>query len=241
MRPYINLISRLLVFGILIFIPVNLCSAQELNVATGADLVSRYNWRGLDFGDAFSLQPYLRLEYGGLKVGFWGSYSTEYEEVDTWTSYTLSLRNAGNVTAIVTDLYYPHAGIRFFNFNNYDDPKGPGAHTVELGLSYTAPERFPIVISGYINVYNDAGNNAYFQLDYPFRVKDADLGIFLGATSGSTKNPSVYLSDNVEIINVGLKATRKLQINSNLEIPVSATYILNPQQEVSYLIFGLSI
>jgi len=241
MRPYINLMFRLLVLGTMIFILVPLCSAQELNVATGADLVSRYNWRGLDFGDAASLQPYLRFEYGGLKAGFWGSYSTEYEEIDTWASYTLSSQKAGSVTAIVTDLYYPYAGIRFFNFNNYDDPKGPGAHTVEIGLSYAAPEQFPITVSGYIDVYNDAGNNAYFQLDYPFSIKDTDLGIFLGATSGSIKNPSVYLSDDVEVINIGLKATRKLQINSNLEIPVSATYVLNPQQEISYFIFGLSI
>jgi hypothetical protein len=215
--------------------------AQSVTASVGADIVSRYNWRGLDLGDGVSIQPTLKCQTGGFKAGFWGSYSSEFTEIDTWAGYTVGLSKSGSLTALLTDYYFPSAGIRYFNFNNYDDSAGAGAHLLEIGLSYSGPETFPLTVSGYMNVYNDAGNNTYFQVDYPFTINDVAMGIFIGGTAGSTENPSFYGTDDAQVINVGLKGTRKLKLSPESEFPVSATFICNPNQEIAYLIFGIGI
>lgn len=235
---------------LLLLLPAGICltqsaSAGDLALTASADLMSRYNWRGLDFGDAFSVQPALKCQAGGWKLGFWGSYSSEFDEIDTWTSYTVSTSNAGSFTALVTDYYFPSAGIRYFDFNDYDDPDGAGAHLIELGLSWSGPSSFPITLSGYMNVYNEAGNCTYFQADYVTKVQDVDLGLSIGATTGSTDNPVFYGSaerpvDDLQVINIGVKATRMLALSEGHELPLSVAFILNPQQEVSYLVLGLS-
>ncbi len=48
--------------------------SAQTSVSGGADFVSRYLWRGLDFGNSFSIQPSLALTSGGFEVGVWGSY-----------------------------------------------------------------------------------------------------------------------------------------------------------------------
>ncbi len=215
--------------------------AGEAQLSANVDLVSRYNWRGLDFGDRFSVQPATKLEYRGFKCGFWGSYSDAFDEIDTWASYTASLGNGGNVTALAIDYYFPSAGIDFFNFNNHDDEDGAGAHTVEVGASWTGPEDVPLTLSGYINVYNDAGSNTYFQIDYATKVNDVGVGIWLGATGGSEENPAYYGARDFRIINLGVKVTRTLKLSAEAEFPLSVSFINNPNDEISYLIFGLSL
>ena len=41
----------------------------------GADIVSRYIWRGYDFGNSPAIQPNLFFSLRGLNIGAWGSYS----------------------------------------------------------------------------------------------------------------------------------------------------------------------
>jgi len=157
--------------------------AQDLTLSAGADVVSRYIWRGINVNDAVNIQPALTLSVSGFSVGFWGSYSlsndassnTFGQEVDTWLGYTYAFENGMSIGALVTDYYFPNAGIKWGNFNNYDDPEGGGAHTIEAGLLLKGPESFPLSLSGFINVYNDAGSNTYFQIDYPTSVADVPL------------------------------------------------------------------
>ncbi len=245
MRQRYFLILLLLVIPASIAL-VGSASAGDLTLSASADLVSRYNWRGLDFGNAFSVQPALKCQAGGWKAGFWGSYSSEIDEIDTWTSYTFGTDNAGSFTALITDYYFPSAGVRYFNFNDYDDADGAGAHLIELGLSWAGPASFPITLSGYMNVHNEAGNCAYFQADYVTKVDDLDLTLWLGGTTGSTENPVFYGSaerpvDDLQVINLGVKATRVLSLSEGHSVPLSVAFILNPQQEVTYLILAISL
>ena len=66
----------------------------------------------------------------------------------------------------------------------------PGAHTLEVGLSVTGPSTFPITLSGYVNVYNDAGSNSYFQADYPVAVSETELTFFCGVAGANKKRRS---------------------------------------------------
>jgi hypothetical protein len=141
----------------------------------------------------------------------------------------------------LTDYYYPNAGIKIGNFNNYDNVNGAGAHTIEAGLNITGPESFPLSLSGYVNVYNDEGNNTYVQADYSLNVQDVGLGFFIGAAAGSEENPDYYGSDKFNVINIGLKASKQIKITEDFLLPVSCSYILNPRAEISYLVFCISL
>jgi len=229
-------------------------------VNTGVDLYNRYVWRGLDIANTPSIQPSLSAGYSGFELGAWGAYTlsnqaSESDEIDFWLAYTYDLKSGASVTALVTDYYYPNAGIGFFSFENYDgireivynagypptaDTLYGGAHTLEAGLSVTGAESFPFTFSGFINVYNDAGNNAYVQLDYPFAVNETGLNLFVGAAAGSKDNPDYYGADNFQVINLGVTAVRELEISESFSLPLTVSFVLNPREEISYLLVAVS-
>ena len=43
-------------------------TAAEAEIGIGADLVNRYVWRGADFGDGASIQPYISYASGPVEV-----------------------------------------------------------------------------------------------------------------------------------------------------------------------------
>lgn len=77
--------------------------AQE--VSLGADVVSRYIWRGLDFGNAVSVQPGLSVAFGDLEVGSWASYAitgSTADEFDLYATYAI-----GDFSVGLTDYSFP--------------------------------------------------------------------------------------------------------------------------------------
>ena len=221
---------------------------QDLSLDLGADVVSRYIWRGTNVNDQVNIQPALTLSVSGFQAGFWGSYAisnnsdnnTFNQELDTWVGYTYSLENGMSLGAILTDYYFANAGIKWGNFNNYDNEDGPGAHTIEAGVVFTGPESFPLTLSGYVNFYNDAGNNTYFQLDYPATIAEVPVNFFVGASAGSEENPGYYATETFNVINLGITATKEIKITEEYSLPVFTTFLINPRTEISYLVFGIS-
>jgi uncharacterized protein (TIGR02001 family) len=224
---------------------------SKIDFNTGVDLYNRYVWRGLDIASTPSVQPTMSIGCpAGFEFGIWGAYTlsnqaSESDEIDFWLGYTGELNSGAVISAMVTDYYYPNAGIDFFNFNNYDavdddDQPDPGAHIIELGASFSGPESFPVTISGFINVHNDAGNNAYFQLDVPVTLNETDLNLFCGATPGSNDNPDYYGTDEFAFINLGVSAARDIEISDRFSLPLTVSFVLNPKAEISYLLVGMS-
>lgn len=225
---------------------VLLFSQEKITVKAGGDLVSRYVWRGLDFGNAPNLQPSLSASYSGFTLGIWGSYSLSNnvsagDEIDTYLSYNYSFENSAALSLIITDYYFPNAGKKMGNFRNYDDVDGSGAHTLEAGVAFTGSEKFPFTLSAYYNFYNDAGNNTYFEFAYPVQVSDISLTLFAGATAGGKENPGYYGADNFSFINTGIKASKVVKISESFSLPVFVQYSINPKLEKSYLVFGISL
>ena len=225
---------------------------SAITVSGSADFVSRYVWRGILINNAPSIEPSLDFNYSGFSLGVWGSYSlskidkkdSEFgvsQEIDTWISYSYSLKNGIHISVLATDYYFPQNGIKFSNFNNYDNPAGAGAHTAELGLSFAGNKSFPLNLSGYVNIYNDKGHNAYFQMDYSTTINNYNMNIFIGAASGNKDNPVYYGTDKFDIINIGLRVQREIKITDSFSLPLYVSYVFNPKAEISYLIFGLSL
>ncbi len=227
-------------------------SAQDVNLDPGADVTSSYIWRGMQVNSSPNIQPAISLSLSNFSFGFWGSYSLTNKnsfdddyatsrEIDTWISYTHELNNGMEITALVTDYFFPNAGVKFGNFNNYDDPDGPGGHIIEAGLSLTLPESIPLTVSGYYNAYNDAGNCVYFQVDYSTSVSDVPVDVFAGATTGSEDNPVYYGADSFSVINLGLSVSKEIEITDEFSLPVNSSLIFNPKAEALYMVFGFSL
>jgi hypothetical protein len=79
-------------------------NASGAEFSVGADVVSRYIWRGADYGNSRAVQPAVAFSVAGFKAGFWGSYGLgqyskrvndsvvenmgHYAEFDMYLSYT---------------------------------------------------------------------------------------------------------------------------------------------------------
>lgn len=223
---------------------------KAVTVSSGVDFYSRYVWRGLDIANAPSVQPSVAFGYEGFEFGCWGAYTLSNEasasdEIDFWLGYSGDLGSGASFGLLVTDYYFPNAGIEFFNFNDYDAVTDdtipdPGAHTIEAGVSVTGPTSFPITVAGYINFYNDEGSNTYFQVDYPLTVGETGVTFFVGATGGSEDNSDYYGADEFAVINVGVSAVRNIAVSEKFELPLTVSFIVNPEQEISHLVVGLS-
>lgn len=227
-------------------------ATDGVNIDLNADFVSRYIWRGTVMNDGPNVQPSITLGMKGFELGIWGSStltnnnsSDEYypisQEVDFWFGYKHAFESGAGIGLILTDYYFPKAGIRQGNYNNHDHADGPGAHTLEAGVIFTGPTSFPVSVSYFRNIYNDVGNNSYFQLDYSTKAKEIGLDFFIGAAMGSEDNPGYYGTDGFNVINFGITANKSMKITDSFSLPVFVTYVVNPRIENGYLIFGFSL
>jgi len=225
--------KNILILVVIVFTTFN--SFAQLKF--GADIYSRYNWRGLDFGNAPAFQPSLAFTAGGFSIGAWGSYAfptttTTYAENDLYASYAFSIVSTGNFTLLFTDYYYPSAGIKFSDFE-----KNGGAHTVEAGMTYSGPEKFPISLALYLNVHNDVDNSSYIQIGYPFSVYDATITLAAGFVPSKS---AYYVTNKANLINLNITATKSIAVTDKFSIPINVSYIANPALDITYLVFGAS-
>jgi uncharacterized protein (TIGR02001 family) len=212
--------------------------AQEFSV--GADFVSRYVWRGTDYGEAASIQPVLSFSTSGFEIGSWASYSLSPDaagvnEHDLWLGYTVETAGSGTVAVGVTDYYFPSPdGAGFFEF----DGDGNGAHWIEPFASYTAPKPLPVTLMGAIFAHNDPDNSVYLEASAPIQVDGVMLGLTAGMVAGKS---DLYGTDGPAIVNLGISASREIPITEQFSLPISVTYVLNPDAERSFLVFGITL
>ena len=212
------------------------------SVSFGADFFNRYIWRGYDFGDSFSVQPGLALSAGNFELGTWGSYSissdgADANEHDLYATYSIGLGTSASLDLTITDYYFPSGEEEAGEWLNFDGG-GDGAHWIELMGSVTFPESFPLTITAAFMTHNDPDNSLYLEGAIPFTVADVELGFTLGLVAGKS---DFYGVAGASLVNLGLSASKDLQITDNFALPLSAAYVMNPTTEKTYLVFGFSL
>ena len=189
-------------------------------VTIGADVVSRYVWRGTDFGNAAAVQPGIETAVGPVTVGAWGSYSlspgflssdTTYDasgsECDLYASFS-----AGPIGITITDYFFP-AGVEGDSlFSLFGDD---ATHTFELSAGADVG---PVSLLAAANVSGDDDNSTYLELTY-------------GAFSLGLGNGAYSTDGEFAPVSLGISASRD---------NFSASYIINPDQETSFLVFGVN-
>ena len=209
-------------------------SAQTLSA--GADIVSRYVWRGYDFGESMAVQPSLSLEAWGFEVGAWGSYSVSASgaganEVDVGASYTLKISEEGMaVSAGITDYYFPSPGGLGF--------REAEAHNPELFATLLGPESRPFTLFG--GVMLDADASVYVEAGVPVLM---DAGVELDVHAGAVAGESAfYETEKAALVSVGVTARRSLRITESYAPPVSVSFIVNPDRKGrAFLVFTLGL
>ncbi len=204
---------------------------SKLKLDFGADLVSRYIWRGTDFGNTPSVQPGFTLAIDKFEIGAWGNYglssNTGSLEADLFASYSFDF----GLGIIVTDYYFPGEStfldkttnnivpVRAGNYFDYEN-----AHTIELGLSYEIKN---LTVSGYYMIEGDS----YGEVSYAL----GNTSVFVGAGDGA------YTVDgDFNVCNVGLGYSKEVAVSDKYKLPLFGQFILNPSTEQVHLVFGLS-
>jgi len=179
-------------------------------VTIGADVVSRYVWRGTDFGNAAAVQPSIETTIGPVALGAWGSWSispgptdASGNECDLYASTTV-----GPVGLTLTDYFFPaYAGT--------DSLLNVDKHVFELS---GGADVGPISVLAAANVSGDDDNSTYLELTY-------------GAFSLGLGNGAYSTDGEFAPVSIGVSASRD---------NFSASYIINPNQETSFLVFGVN-
>lgn len=211
--------------------------AQQFNI--GADIMSRYVWRGADFGDSPSIQPTVSFSTGIFEIGAWAAYPTSFEaadvsENDLYANLTFETNNGSSLGIGITDYYFPNGGHGFFNYEN----NGNGAHFLEPNISYSGPPTFPISFFGGIFVHNEPDNSIYLELSYPILLDEINISIFGG---GTPQESGFYGTNKAGIINTGLSVSREIKITETFSIPLIGAYTIDAYHETAYLVFGFSL
>ena len=246
MLTYLGLMKHpsILVLALVLSVPSVLAQPE---VSLGADLVSRYVWRGLDFGQSAAVQPTIEVGVGGFSAGTWGSFGitdANANELDLYLSYAV-----GPVTVGVTDYHFPGVGLdpgteSPSDYFNFDD--GGGGHTLEPFVSYQG-EAVPLSLTLATNVYNDPDYSTYLEAGYGFAVGGVDLGLAVGAvfaldSADGTQGSGYYATSNDAAITVlSLTAAKEVPITTEFALPMFGQYIVNPETERSFLLFGISL
>lgn len=211
-------------------------STNKLTFDVNADLVSRYIWRGLPSSLTPNIQPSVTLGYKNFSAQVWGSYgiSQPYAEFDVNLSY-----NIGAFTLSLWDYYVNPDEASATHYFNCSDTT---LHSVEGSLTFNGTESFPfsVTLATYLwgDDKNEEGDNyysTYLELGYERTIGNTNLKLFAGGTLGEG-----YYASKAAVVNVGLTATRDLQLTEKTALPLTGSVIVNPDAKSVYLVFGIT-
>ena len=236
-----------------------------IQVTLGADLISRYIFRGTDYGNSPAIQPNFSFSVCGFKIGAWGSYGFSswsrkindstiinmgnYAEFDLSISYTFKWFTIGLTDYFFPNPLNPNEANNYFNYKN-----ATTGHAMEGSLSFAGPENFPIQVfvgtffygadkcKDSACVYGMGRENnysTYIEIAYIFKITHAgvDMKPFIGATPFG----SSFYGKNAGFINVGFTATKSIRFSDKFSLPVYVTLAANPSSQNVFFVFGLTL
>ena len=221
MKKLINNFSSAYKFTLLTVIALmstNISYSQDL----GADLVSSYVWRGTQFGSGSHIQPYMDLKSGNLSGGIWGSFPTSAKgggnELDLWMSYDF-----GPLALTITNYTFPGEGGVY--------SKGEGLFNGDYTeLSASTSIGGVDLSAGYFTEVEAL----YIELGTSIGAVDVALGY------GDDSADAFYADGESGLINMSFSGSKDIQITDSYSLPVFGSFIINPEAETAFLVFGIS-
>lgn len=207
-------------------------AVSNVEFTVGADLVSRYVWRGSDYGNSAALQPTVEFAAGNFALGAWGSFALSgfeaFNEADLYASYGFDF----GLSLGISDYYYP--GSKWGEFGDK-----VSSHAFELNLGY---EIGSLSLSGNYILNNsiDGGAGAedgtiYFEAGYAFENVD----LFIGGGDGW--HVASYETGDFQICNIGIGTSKEIKLSESFSLPMFGKVIMNPNTEQFHIVVGISL
>lgn len=214
------------------------------------DLVSRYVWRGTQFGNnAPNIQPGLSYNKGNFTAGFWGSYALNQagaQEADLYIQYAVN----DKFSITLTDYFFPDETAHYNYFDYNADSTG---HILEASIGYDGGEKVPLKVllatnfygadAHKINADTSLGNimySTYAELTYSFTHIDAFIGANL-TNVDTDRGESGFYGNHIGIVNLGISTSKTIKITNSFSVPFTVSLITNPQAEKIFLVAGFSL
>jgi len=231
--------SVFLILAVYTVLPIQSLSAQG-EVSLGANTVTRYLWRGIQFDNGVNFQPYMMYHTSNFEVGASSSMSltNDFNEIYFWAGYSVKT-SLINAKFYIADFYYEHSGSDFLNVKNVNGDGVRGDHSVE-GYVVLSSENSPFVLLFSRTLWNDPDNSMYAEVSYSKELaNDVQSTFSLGGSLN--KSTEWYFTNNASIVNVSYKLSKSVQITSNYALPLSVASIFNPNGKAFFVILGVSI
>lgn len=206
-------------------------SRSAITVDGSVDFVSRYIWRGLEIGQAPSIQPSLSVSRGAFTLGSWGAYKMTgpgAQETDFYLSGEF-----GFITVALWDYWSFEEG-REFDFFKFREPST--SHLLEVQVMACGGDRLPFNLLGSYFFYGaDPSRSIYLELQFDHQVRETSILAFAGAQAKGT-----YYGPKPGLVNVGCRVSRPIRITEHFSLPLSLSVIVNPLIGSTYLVAGCS-
>ena len=210
--------SKFTLLTIVALLSTNISYSQDF----GADLVSSYVWRGTQFGSGSHIQPYMDIGSGNLSGGVWGSFPTSAKgggnELDLWVSYDF-----GPLALTITNYTFPGEG----GVYSKDEGLFNGDYT-ELSASTSIGG--VDLSAGYFTEVEAL----YIELGTSIGAVDVALGY------GDDQSDPFYADGGSGLVNMSFSGSKDIQISDSYALPVFGSFIINPEAETAFLVFGIS-
>ena len=211
-------------------VPATVTAQDKFEVSLGAEVVSKYVWRGFDQASGTSVQPSLGLAYKGISLSAWGSTSVtdlEPKELDLTLAYSI-----GGFGIAVTDYWWSGESGKYGHYKE--------SHYFEGALSYNFGDKVPLTLSAAMmfagadkNPDGDQNFSAYFNAAYD-----------IACPSEVTLTPSksyMYTGEKISgFTDISLKAAKEVKVTDSFSIPIFVQFTVSPVMDKTYLIFGMS-
>lgn len=206
-------------------------SLPAVSISSNVDLVSRYIWRGQEYGSDASIQPGLSATWKDFTLGVWGAYSFNgkgMQETDLYLS-----KEIGPLTFSLWDYWsFGDSTMNLFDYN-----RTTTQHLLEAQLLVSGGEKLPFnLVASYLFYGADPSRSIYLELQYLHSSAWADFQLFAGCQAKGE-----YYGDRPTFVNLGCTVGKSIEITDRWSLPINLSFIVNPSSNSMYLVAGITI
>ncbi len=213
---------------------------DKLEIMMSGDVVSKYVWRGLDYGDV-SLQPEFGIAYKGLSLTVnanapLSDSEMDPRELDFIVGYTI-----GGWSFSISD-YWSEFGSdeqgRYFRYNAHSTN-----HLFEATIGYdfgVAAVNWSTNFAGFDGVNNNGKRaySSYLEAIVPFKLATAEWTATVGLSPFAS---TYYGTTGFAVTDVSVRADKAIRITDSFSLPVFAQLTANPCSQHAYMVLGVTL
>jgi hypothetical protein len=217
----------------------------------GVDIYSRFIWRGVSFGEQWTIQPNASFTTHGFGLYAWASAAPNQGSLVDFIGLTASYAYTGEWGTVGADLADWIYTSRYLADGTVDtgapfitdfDDDGTGSHWLDLTGYYIGPAAFPIKVQFGAIVYADPDHSLYAGLSYPVSVgRGFTLTPELGMVFGQSRFWYRTDDDPVNVTNCALTLARTVTAGHGVSFPLNVALIVNPESERVHFVVGAGV